>query len=352
MRRAPDRGALASSILRAQAPSGMICWFPGGHADPWNHVEAAMALAVSGRRAAATAAYRFLLASQRADGSWPAYTAADGSVEEARADTNACCYLATGLWHQHLVTGDAQLLEEAFPAMEAALDFALGHRRAGGLLSWSVEGEAGAPASLLAASCSVVRSLEAALRVAALLGARRDEWAAARAALAAAVRAPAGRFLDKGEFAMDWYYPVLSGALSAAEGRRLLAARWGEFVVPGAGVRCRTDRRWVTTAESAELALALVSVGRRRRAARLLALLADKEAPGGGYLTGLVYPERASFPEGEVSSYSAAAALLAADALAGGATAALFAPMRRSTRSEPQEDSSSAAYSPLASASR
>ena len=31
-----------------QSPSGMIPWFPGGHADPWTHIEAAMALAVGG----------------------------------------------------------------------------------------------------------------------------------------------------------------------------------------------------------------------------------------------------------------------------------------------------------------
>ncbi len=44
-RRASVRGThrrprdLVSSILAGQCPSGMICWFPGGHADPWNHVE-------------------------------------------------------------------------------------------------------------------------------------------------------------------------------------------------------------------------------------------------------------------------------------------------------------------------
>ena len=32
------------SIAELQLPSGMIPWFPNGHADPWNHIEAAMAL--------------------------------------------------------------------------------------------------------------------------------------------------------------------------------------------------------------------------------------------------------------------------------------------------------------------
>ena len=33
---------------RGSCPTGMIPWFPGGHADPWNHVEAAMALDLGG----------------------------------------------------------------------------------------------------------------------------------------------------------------------------------------------------------------------------------------------------------------------------------------------------------------
>ncbi|MEY3595034.1 MAG: hypothetical protein RL576_448, partial [Actinomycetota bacterium] len=34
----------AESIARLQLPSGMIPWNAGGHCDPWNHVETAMAL--------------------------------------------------------------------------------------------------------------------------------------------------------------------------------------------------------------------------------------------------------------------------------------------------------------------
>ncbi len=36
------------SIASLQLDNGMIAWFPGGHSDPWNHVEAAMALAIGG----------------------------------------------------------------------------------------------------------------------------------------------------------------------------------------------------------------------------------------------------------------------------------------------------------------
>ena len=40
--------ATAEAIADWQLDSGMIPWFPGGHADPWNHVEACMALATTG----------------------------------------------------------------------------------------------------------------------------------------------------------------------------------------------------------------------------------------------------------------------------------------------------------------
>ena len=40
--------ATAESIASLQLPSGMIPWFDGGHCDPWNHVETAMALDVAG----------------------------------------------------------------------------------------------------------------------------------------------------------------------------------------------------------------------------------------------------------------------------------------------------------------
>ena len=63
----------ADHIASWQLKSGMIPWFPDGHADPWNHIEAAMALVVGGRRAEAEAAYQWLVDEQREDGSWHQY---------------------------------------------------------------------------------------------------------------------------------------------------------------------------------------------------------------------------------------------------------------------------------------
>jgi hypothetical protein len=61
--------------------------------------------------------------------------------------------------------------------------------------------------------------------------------------------------------------------------------------------------------------MALLTVGRREEAAMLLDWVQDQRCPDGSYMTGLVYPQRSSFPYEEASSYSAAAMILAADAL-------------------------------------
>lgn len=51
--------ATLDTIEELQATTGMISWFPGGHCDPWNHVEAAMALTVCGLTEAADRAYQW-----------------------------------------------------------------------------------------------------------------------------------------------------------------------------------------------------------------------------------------------------------------------------------------------------
>ena len=62
--------ASAEHLASLQTSSGMIPWFPGGHCDPWNHVESAMALDVAGFHAEAERAYEWLADIQRPDGSW------------------------------------------------------------------------------------------------------------------------------------------------------------------------------------------------------------------------------------------------------------------------------------------
>jgi hypothetical protein len=298
--------------------NGMIPWYPAGHADPWNHIEAAMALGVGGALGEAERAFAWLQATQRADGAWHTYYLPDGEVEEARLDTNVCAYVATGVWHHFLLTGDCGFLGDMWPVVESAVNFALSWQRPGGELVWSI-GADGTPGryGLLTGSSSAYFSLRCALACAVELGWERPDWELAAGRLRHAVAGGSGGFAAKNEFAMDWYYPVLVGALEGARAARRIAARWSEFVLDGQGVRCVSHRPWVTAAETAECAMALASIGRVDQATSLLGWADQHRCRNGSYLTGIVYPERASYPAEEHSTYTAAAVVLATDAVFG-----------------------------------
>ena len=138
---ATDLHATLDGIAEWQLPSGMIPWFPGGHADPWNHVEAAMALDVGGRHAEADRAYEWLVDLQRDDGSWHQYYIAgdDGStqVEQDKLDANVCAYVAAGVWHRWLLTDDKGFVETMWPVVEKAIDFVLDLQTPRGEILWA-----------------------------------------------------------------------------------------------------------------------------------------------------------------------------------------------------------------------
>ena len=319
---ATDVLATAHSIAEVQRPDGMIPWFPGGHCDPWNHVEAAMALTVCGLVAEAERAYQWLADVQLADGSWFNYYLADG-VKDPRLDTNVCAYLAAGLWHHHLVTDHDDLLRRLWPVMERGLDFVLRWQRPDGSVRWSLD-QAGRPEgyALLTGSSSIYHSLRCGVAVAERLGKDRPDWELAAGRLGHAVAHHPGAFAPKDEFAMDWYYPMLSGALEGEAGRDRMVDRWDEFVMDGLGVRCVSTNDWVTAAETAECVLALDALGMDDAAHRLLADAQGLRLADGSYWTGMVYPDEVSFPGGERTTYTAAAMVLAADALSSTSPAA------------------------------
>ncbi|HAZ32172.1 MAG TPA: hypothetical protein DCY61_05725 [Dehalococcoidia bacterium] len=60
----------ANFIRNHQLPSGAIPWYEGGITDPWDHVECAIALDLSGRLDEASRAYRWLREVQNPDGRW------------------------------------------------------------------------------------------------------------------------------------------------------------------------------------------------------------------------------------------------------------------------------------------
>ena len=89
--------------------------------------------------------------------------------------------------------------------------------------------------------------MRCAVAVAECLAKDRPDWELAAGRLCKAVAHHPGAFALKVEFAMDWYYPMLSGALEGEAGRRRIAEGWSTFVMEGLGVRpVLSTGDWVT----------------------------------------------------------------------------------------------------------
>ena len=311
------------AIAAAQEPSGALPW-PDGHTDAWDHVECAMALVVGGRLDEARRAYAWLRQTQAGDGTWATkYTGLD--VLDPDVDTNQCAYVAVGVWQWWRVVGDRTLVDEMWPHVRLALDHVLDMQLPGGQIAWVRRADGTVePDALVTGSASMYQALRCGIALAELVGEPQPEWELAAGQLQHAVAEHPEVFLDKSRFSMDWYYPVLGGAVRGDAAEARLKAGWDVFHVDGVGLRCVSDRPWVTGAETAELVLTLAAIGERDRGLELLAEVQHLREQDGSYWTGLVYDEGVRWP-GERSSWTAAAMVLAADALAGGFSLELFA---------------------------
>jgi hypothetical protein len=306
--------ASARSIAAAQQPSGAIPWFDGGQVDPWDHVECVMALSAGGLLDAAAHGYDYLRRTQRPNGSWPARVTA-GVVDDAGFETNQCAYVAVGVWHHVQVTGDAGFGRRMWPTVRRALDLVTTLATDSGAIGWAVSADGRRTEdALLTGSSSTYHSLRCGLALADLVGDAQPEWEIAAGRLGHVVAAHSEAFLGKDRFAMDWYYPVLGGAVRGDAGRERLASRWDDFVVPGLGSRCVSDQPWITGAETCELVIALDCVGWRDRAITLLRDMQMLREPDGSYWTGWQFAEALNWPD-EHSTWTAAAMILAVDAL-------------------------------------
>ncbi|MFC6062157.1 prenyltransferase [Streptomyces ochraceiscleroticus] len=316
-----------AGILATQRADGAIPWFRGHHLDPWDHTEAAMALDAAGEHARAEAAYQWLADHQLPDGSWYAAYAdgdADRPTDRGR-ETNFCAYLAVGVWHHYLSTGDDTFLDRMWPAVYAAIEFVLALQQPGGEIGWKREDD-GTPVkdALLTGSSSVYQALRCALAIADQRDEPQPDWELAVGALGHAITHHPERFLDKSRYSMDWYYPVLGGAVRGQAAKERIESQWDDFVVPGLGVRCVLPNPWVTGGESAELALALWAMGESDRAVDILRSIRHLRAEDGMYWTGYVFDDEVVWPR-ELTSWTAGSLLLAVAALGGDeATTAVF----------------------------
>ncbi|HEY3867030.1 MAG TPA: prenyltransferase/squalene oxidase repeat-containing protein [Actinocrinis sp.] len=307
----------ATGILALQRPDGAIPWFHGHKLDPWDHVEAAMALDAAGQHSAARSAYRWLAGAQNEDGSFHAeYADSPGGISEPVdliKDANFTAYAAVGAYHHYVATGEPGILKELWPTVARAVDFVIGLQRPDGAIRW----HPGSSEALLTGCSSMYLSLRCALAAAEVLGEGRPDWELAAVELGHALNAHPEAFTPKERYSMDWYYPVLGTALRGPAAHGRILAGWNRFVEPGYGVRCVADQPWVTGGESFELAIALWAIGRagaaRRVAAQASACLRDCD---GMYWTGYVFTDKAVWPE-EKTGWTAGSALLALAVLGG-----------------------------------
>ena len=306
----------ASWIATVQEPSGAIPWFRGGHTDTWDHVECAMALLVAGEVAAAQRAYQWLFDTQRPDGSWPIKVTSRGVVD-AGTDSNMTAYVAVGVWHHWLVRRDEAFLRQAWPVVRRALDRVIELQMPFGGIIWACD-EVGAlwDNALVTGSSSIYHALACGFALSELVDEPQPGWELAAGRLGHALREHEDRFDSRPRWSMDWYYPILGGAVRGEEASRRIAARWDQFVVEGLGIRCVDDRPWVTGAETCELALALEATGRHDLALELVRDMQHLRDDDGSYWTGYVFADAARWPV-ERSTWTAAAVVLAVDALSG-----------------------------------
>jgi hypothetical protein len=148
--------------------------------------------------------------------------------------------------------------------------------------------------------------------------------------LAIAIAHRPERFLDKQRWAMDWYYPILGGVLRGHAAEARLAAKWDTFIAPGRGVRCVSDRPWITAAETCEFVMALDAIGLHEQARILFGWVHFLRHDDGSYWTGMNFEgDRfdviGTYYTPEQPTWNSAAVVLAANALGGtSATAGLF----------------------------
>lgn len=309
MRSREDVVQTAMSIAAIQQDDGGIPW-PEGHVDAWNHIECLMAMTVAGLPV--DKGYEWLARNQREDGSW-AMKIVDGTPVERGGESNHAAYIAVGVWHRYLVTG----VIEDWAMVKRALDYVVGLQAERGEIVWERDAQGRAAGYALLTGCaSIHQGLRCGVLLADHLGDPQPHWELAADRLAHALAAHPEAFADKSRYSMDWYYPVLGGAVRGPDAFELLNRDWSTFVVPGLGIRCVSDQPWVTGAETCELALALDALGDRDRALRLFTDVQHLRHEDGSYWTGWQFANRKHFPH-ERSGYTAAAAILAADALHG-----------------------------------
>lgn len=302
-------------IVDTQLTSGEIPWCEGQKTDPWDHVEAAMGLSIGGYLPQARRAFEWMVQNQNEDGSWfSAYK--QGVPEDRTRDANLSSYIAVGVFHHYLITGDPGFLVRMWKPVSAAIDFALSLQTTDGEIHWAISPEGKVdPMALLTGSSSIFLSLKCALAIAKTLGHPVPAWQSALTRLGDAVRNKPHLFnVTKSRFSMYWFYPILAGVLTGAKAQARIDKYWKKYIIEERGVRCVHDEPWVTIAESSELTIALAAMGNFELAKIVFSWIVDRRYEDGSFWCGFTCPDIIVWPEDKIT-WTNAAALIAADAI-------------------------------------
>jgi hypothetical protein len=258
---------------------------------------------------------RWLAGIQLEDGSWHAAYQDDAPIDLTR-DTNISTYIAVGTYHHFLLTGNKKFLKDMWPTVEKAIDFAVSLQAPTGEIYWAKSPELKVdPMALLTGSSSIFMSIKCALAIARLINVDRPDWKHAALKLQKAIAHGYHLFnVAKSHYSMDWFYPVLSGALTGSAAKKRIDQHWKKYVVEGMGALCVSNRPWVTIAETSELVLALAAAGNSKVGEIVFNWLLDRKFDDGSYWCGFTYPDMVIWPEEKIT-WTNGVVIMAADAL-------------------------------------
>ena len=274
-----------------------------------------MGLTICGYLDEARKAYEWLAGIQLEDGSWyAAYT--NGQPSDRTRETNHAAYVAVGVYHYYLCTADLDFVRRMWPTVRRAIDFVLHYQMPSGEIYWAISPEGRVDRMALVTGCSsICFSLKSALALARLVDVDQPRWRKALALLLQCLKEKPHRFnTTKARFSMDWFYPILSGVVTGPAAQQRVDKYWKKFVVQDLGVRCVSDRPWVTIAETCELVLALEAMGNHQQADILFRWICDHTFDDGTFWCGFTFPDMVIWPEEKIS-WTNAVVIMAADAL-------------------------------------
>ncbi|MBF0242890.1 MAG: phenyltransferase domain-containing protein [Desulfamplus sp.] len=313
--------SLAGMVVELQHKSGEIPWHKDGKTDPWDLVESAMGLNIGGFFKESEKAFLWLAKNQNPDGSWfSSYI--NGIPQDRTTETHMAAYISTGLFQTWLIrwreNDDTSFLKKMWITLKKAVDFAISLQTERGEIYWAKSPEGNVDQmALLTGSSSIYMSLKCAISIAHILGINMPCWERAFDKLGRTIREEIHIYnISKSRFSMYWFYPILSGALTGEAAFNRVEKYWKKYVVDGQGVRCVSDRPWITMAETSEFVIALAAMGNTKLARIVFSWIQDRIYDDGTFWCGYTFPDMVIWPQEKIS-WTNAVVLMAADALYG-----------------------------------